>query len=209
MRYFNEKKIMYAFENIKKFIEENYIQYHLSLAWLLNFQNRNAILIVCQKEKHNDMECLLFNTDGKILYQQHYNDSTSDSYHDVIDFFLINETDCFELDIIKLDKQKYNTLIIDTHTNLQYLYKYCREFSNIEESLSGNTLKEIKYVCSIFKLNQLCKIESDDVPTTFYLRYSIVNDNNEQISYYDIEYKVNENEDFLFIDEFILDVKHI
>ena len=149
----------------------------------------------------------MFNMDGRLLYQHHYEGSFSGSCKDVIDFFLTNEVECVESDIIKIDKQRYNTLITDTHTDLKYLYKYCRGFENIERTLAGNTQKEIRYVCSIFTLSQLYGIETNEVSTTFYLRYGIVDDNDKHISYYDVEYYDDESEGFWYVDEYILSEK--
>ncbi|MCM1266234.1 MAG: hypothetical protein NC200_08560 [Candidatus Gastranaerophilales bacterium] len=202
----NEKILMRAFERIKKITKEKFGKDSLSLAWLITQKNKCALLIVCQKKGDDEEDCLLFDIHGNLLYQHHYNDSNSDSYYNVIDFFETKfwTVDC-ENNIITIDKQKYNTLIIDTQNSVEYVYKYCRDRKWMEKALFDSPLREIKYICSIFKLNQLYGIHSEDLPMTFYLRFATINKDNKIVLYHDIEYKGFENYDFLYIDEYILD----
>ena len=55
----------------------------------------------------------------------------------------------------------------------------------IAELLESNCIKQAKhkYICSIYKLNHFYNVDSPDLPyNSFYLRYEILNENNQIIS---------------------------
>lgn len=202
----NTAQLKYVFDQINKLAKEKYNDYRLSLSWLLNKNNKNAVLFIYENNK-NDVACLLSDLNGTLIYEHKYKDYHSDCYYEVFEYFEKKyDAESSEICINKFNTEKYKNLIVDTKNNMDYMFKYCRQFEWIAEILSHDHVKKIEYICSIFKLNQLYNIRSSDIPSTFYLRFGITNEENKMILYYDVEYDAKEDEDYLFIDEYIIDI---
>lgn len=199
----NEALLENSFENIKKLIDDNA---RLSLAWLLVKDDKCAMLIVCSPKGKEEEDCLLFDLSGKLLYRQHYNDTNSCSYCAAFDFFdtKYNKLTRFS-DVINVDKIQYELMISETENSIKDIYTNVPEDEWMKEALAESPLKEIRYICSIFKLNKLFGIPYDDMQTGFYLRYAAVNMNDKDVLYHDIEY-ITEGNEFLRIDDFIIDI---
>ena len=60
---------------------------------------------------------------------------------------------------------------------------------------------DIRYVCSIFKLNKLFGIPSEDIQDSFYMRFGAVGESGRTLLYHDIEYLQNDVGEYECIDE--------
>jgi len=204
----NDEALLRTFENIQTVTGKQFPDAKPVLAWLLMQRDKSAILFACRTVGSSTEHAMLFGLNGELLYQRDYDDSESqESYSELMDSFLHEDLQCPEPVMDVTDAAKYKMLIADTQTSIEYLYKYCRERAWMIEAFSAVPMQGIRYICSIFKLNQLYGIPSDDMQDSFYLRFGAVNLKQQTVLYHDIEYTGLETDDYLLIDEFILDVE--
>ena len=176
----NEKVLINAFENIKA--SESLDVGTLSLAWLIVCGDKIAILIdSCDEVK-------LFDLNGKLCFRHSCDDPDDESYFEAIDFFENSFSGGAE-DIITLDSQQTDKLIAENISELNSLH---------------DGKMDIRYVCSIFKLNKLFGIPSEDIQDSFYMRFGAVGENGRTMFYHDIEYLQNDAGAYECIDDFTL-----
>jgi hypothetical protein len=176
----NEKALSDAFEKIKA--SEGLDVGTLSLAWLIVCGDKIAILI----DSRDDVK--LFELNGKLCFRHSCDDPDDESYFEAIDFFENSFSGSAE-DIITLDDQQTDKLIAENISELNSLH---------------DGKMDIQYVCSIFKLNKLFGIPSDDIQDSFYMRFGAVGENGRTLLYHDIEYLQNDAGVYECIDDFTL-----
>lgn len=196
-----------VYSKINKVVKLKYDGYQLILSWLLQQKEKAAVLFIFDFDEKKSVY-LLSDLNGNIIYQHEYNNYYSDSYYGVFDFFdNCCCTESMSVNIDKTEKEKHEKLIADTTRYLDFLFKYCKHYEWIAEILENNCIKQVNYICSIFKLNHFYNDDPSDVQTnSFYLRYGIMNEKNQIISYYDIEFLPEENDEYSCVDDYILDV---
>ena len=173
----NEKALLNAFEKIKA------ESCTLSLAWLLVRDNNAAVLI------DSDKDVMLFDLNGRLCFSHHCTEPSDGSYSEAIDFFENSFSGGAE-NIITLDNQQTDKLITDNIS----------ELNSLHDGKMG-----IRYVCSIFKLNKLFGIHTEDIPDSFYLRFGAVDEKGRMLLYHDIEYLTDDNGEYKCIDDFVFD----
>lgn len=173
----NEKAFLNAFEKIKA------ESCTLSLAWLLVRDDKTAVLI------DSDKDVMLFDLNGRLCFSHHCTEPSDGSYSEAIDFFENSFSGSAE-DIVTMDSQLTDKLITDNISELTSLHQ---------------DITAIRYICSIFKLNKLFGIHTEDIPDSFYLRFGAVNEKGRTVLYHDIEYLTDDNGEYKCIDDFVFD----
>ena len=176
----NEKALSGVFEKIK--VSEGLDVGSLSLAWLIVRGEKAAVLI----ESRDEVK--LFDLNGKLCFRHSCDDPDDESYFEAIDFFENSFSGGAE-DIITLDSQQTDKLIAENISELNSLH---------------DGKMDIRYVCSIFKLNKLFGIPSEDIQDSFYMRFGAVGENGRTLMYHDIEYLQNDAGAYECIDDFTL-----
>ena len=196
----NDEVLTGAVKSIGKTVDETFGKDTMCLGWLLVRENKAAVLIDRRVKDSGESDVMLFDLNGRLCFRHHNSDPYEECYFEVIGFFEREYSGSSE-DIIIEDRQNIDSLIAENLRDLTSMYE------NEDKFVREVPIKEIRYVCTILKLNRLFGIPSDDIQDSFYLRFGVVDDNDKLVQYHDIEYIQDEEceHGYMYIDDFILD----
>ena len=194
----NEKALQTVADRIKTAVDAD--KHSLSLAWLLLCGGKAAVLLDCRLKDSSESDVMLFELNGRLCFSHHNADPYEECYFEAMDFFE-REYSGSSQDIVTGDRQDMNGLIKENLRELTSMYE------NEDKAVREVPIKEIRYVCSIFKLNRLFGILTDDIQDSFYLRFGAADRNDRLIRFHDLEYIPDDEceHGYMYIDDFILD----
>ena len=176
--------------------------YTLLLAWLLLCDGKAAVLIDRREKADSGNEVLLFDLNGRQCFGQHCERTVDESYFEATDFFERAYIGGAEA-VINFDSEDMDGLIAEELRDIHSMYE------NEDKFVREVPIKEVRHVCSIFKLNMLFGIDTDELCDSFFLRYGVLDENGSTVQYHDVEYLPDDEQPYgcLYIDDIILDGK--